>query len=128
LDALRVLFRFATSLYSVVRYEAQKLLDATFIWWSFSYKLIIDDLLPLLKEPTKYTYEQFKGALYILVNGKDTSILVRQDWEALLKIWPALCLTQSPDPAKQSAISLLDIARELIINNFSSFQIEFTVS
>jgi hypothetical protein len=69
-----------------------------------------------------------QGALYILINGKEASILVRQDWESLSKIWPILCRTQSPESGKQTIIALLDHARELIINNFSSFQIEFTVN
>jgi hypothetical protein len=60
IEALNLLLRFATSMYSVVRLDAQKLLDSSFIWWSFSYKLIIDRVLPLLTEDGKFTYEQFK--------------------------------------------------------------------
>ena len=31
-DAFNLLLRFATSLYSVVRFEAQKLLETSFVW------------------------------------------------------------------------------------------------
>ncbi|KAL7079669.1 hypothetical protein ACQ4LE_001115 [Meloidogyne hapla] len=126
LDALQLAFRFSTSTYSLVRQTAQKILDSSFTWWSFSYKLFVDDLVKLLENKTKTTnYEQFKGVLYVLANGKEASILTRQDWEVISKIWPALCLAESPDPSKQSIVSLFDFVQDLIINNHTSFQIEF---
>nr|CAD2159598.1 unnamed protein product [Meloidogyne enterolobii] len=126
LEALQLAFRFSTSTYALVRQTAQKVLDGSFTWWSYSYKLFIDNLVQLLENKEKTTnYEQFKGALYVLANGKQASILTRQDWEVIEKIWPALCLAESPDPSKQSIVALFDYVQDLIITNHTSFQIEF---
>ncbi|CAK5017318.1 unnamed protein product [Meloidogyne enterolobii] len=126
LEALQLAFRFSTSTYALVRQTAQKLLDGSFTWWSYSYKLFVDNLVQLLENRENNTnYEQFKGALYVLANGKQASILTRQDWEVIEKIWPALCLAESPDPSKQSIIALFDYVQDLIISNHTSFQIEF---
>uniref|UniRef100_A0A914I0E6 Proteasome activator complex subunit 4 n=1 Tax=Globodera rostochiensis TaxID=31243 RepID=A0A914I0E6_GLORO len=120
--ASKLLLRFATSLYANVRIAAQKVLEAIFSTYRFSYKTVVDDVLAIIRSPS--SHDQLKGALYVLVNGKEVSIVLRQDWAHLLKLWPALCLISNPD--KQSIIQLTDLARDLILANFSSFQIEYT--
>jgi len=61
LEALQLAFRFSTSTYALVRQTAQKVLDGSFTWWSYSYKLFIDNLVQLLENKDKTTnYEQFK--------------------------------------------------------------------
>lgn len=61
----------------------------------------------------------------MLLNGKEAALCVRQDWEALLKIWPALCSAKYTD--KPSVIVLFDMAQDIVVNNFSSFQITYNI-
>lgn len=61
LEVLHLAFRFATSTYSPVRQTAQKLLDSSFSWWSYSYKLFVDNVIQILENKSKtITYDQFK--------------------------------------------------------------------
>ena len=65
---------------------------------------------------------------YSFTNIFFKNYLIFQDWEVIEKIWPALCLAESPDPSKQSIVALFDYVQDLIITNHTSFQIEFKVS
>uniref|UniRef100_A0A915D7Y9 Proteasome activator Blm10 mid region domain-containing protein n=1 Tax=Ditylenchus dipsaci TaxID=166011 RepID=A0A915D7Y9_9BILA len=100
-----------------------KILDSSFSWWTYSYKLVIDDILEIINNAKTHTHQQFKGALYMLLNGKELSICVRQDWETLNKVWPSMVKAEHSE--KPSIIALLETAHDIIVNNFSSFQIYF---
>lgn len=52
------------------------------------------------------------------------SICVRQDWETLNRVWP--CMVRAEFSEKPSIVALLETAQDIIVNNFSSFQIRFT--
>ncbi|KAF7632932.1 hypothetical protein Mgra_00007634 [Meloidogyne graminicola] len=70
-EALTLAFCFATSTYALVRQSAQKLLDSSFNWWTFSYKLFLDDLVQILGSKSSTSYEQFKvkyDLFYIIDN------------------------------------------------------------
>ncbi|KAH7730239.1 Protein C14C10.5 [Aphelenchoides avenae] len=123
-EALKLLVRLGTAAYSGVRLQAQKVLDTSFTWWTFSYKQVLDDVLHYVEQGAVKTHDQFKGALYILLNGKQMGICVRQDWETLNRVWP--CMVRAEFSEKQSIIALLETAQDIIVNNFSSFQIRFT--
>lgn len=59
-EVLQILVKFATSNYSVVRSEAQKILNISFALWPYSYKLIMPSVLKIIKNFKDHTHEQFK--------------------------------------------------------------------
>lgn len=59
-EALKLLVRLGTAAYSGVRIQAQKVLDAAFTWWTFSYKQVLEDILHYVEQGAVKTHDQFK--------------------------------------------------------------------
>ena len=91
----------------------------------YSFRLIVDQVLDIIKNQKNVSHEEFKGALYILINGKRRAIVLKQDWETLLKIWPVILRAQHSE--KPSIIALFDVIVATIAESFESFQVKFTV-
>ncbi|KAK0412054.1 hypothetical protein QR680_006010 [Steinernema hermaphroditum] len=118
------LVRLGMSGYSSVRIDAQQTLVTVIDEFPFVVHSILDSLLRHLKADANISHEQFKGALYMLINGKGSAICLSQNWRLLNEIWPALVLAQQSE--KRSIIELLDTTQNLVVENFESFQIKFT--
>ena len=99
---LDILVKLATSHYSKVRVQAQTILTRAFKQFPYSYKTILDQVLPLLDKETGASHEEFKGALYIILHNK---FLVKHNWELQLRLWPALI--NAPLSEKPSIVSLI---------------------
>lgn len=125
LEVFRLLIQFSTSLYSTVRVPAQRVLDSGFHCWARSYKFVLDDFLRFVHKDSNATHEQLKGALYLLAIGKQRSLLLRQDFQTLLRIWPTLINSKYSE--KPSIVLLMDSIHDLLISHFSSFEIQFNV-
>ena len=150
LEAFRLLISLSTCAYSVVRIPAQRVLDSCFSTYARSYLFVIDDITSFIRRESKATHEQFKGkraqrycstavgvlvmhtsltvlsgALYLLQFGKARSVMLRQNWPTLLKIWPAIVNAQYSE--KPSIVTLLDTIHDLVVSLFASFEIRFTV-
>lgn len=122
----RLLIRFSTAHYSTVRIPAQRVLDSAFNTWARSYKFVLDEILQFIHKDSTSTHEQFKGALYLLANGKHRCISLRQDFHSMLRTWPTL--VNSKYSEKPSIVNLIDSIHDLLISLFSSFEIQFNVS
>lgn len=56
----RLLIRLSTSTYSVIRIQAQRVLDSCFNTWSRSYQFVLDDILHYIVNGATLSHEQFK--------------------------------------------------------------------
>uniref|UniRef100_A0A1I7YJA7 BLM10_mid domain-containing protein n=1 Tax=Steinernema glaseri TaxID=37863 RepID=A0A1I7YJA7_9BILA len=121
---IKALVRLGMCDYSSVRIDAQQTLVTMVDEFPFVVHSILDDLLKYLKSDENISHEQFKGALYMLINGKGSAVCLSQSWRLLNKIWPALVMAQQSE--KRSIIQLLDTTQNLVVENFESFQIKFT--
>ncbi|TKR87481.1 hypothetical protein L596_011872 [Steinernema carpocapsae] len=122
---LKTLLKLAMCDYSAARIEAQHTIVTIVDEFPFVVYSIVDELLEFLDPNKTVPHEQFKGALYMLINGKGSAICLNQDWRLINKIWPALVLASKSE--KRSIIDLLDTTQNLVVENFESFQIKFTV-
>jgi proteasome activator subunit 4 len=124
-DALSLLVKLATSAYADTRVRAQQVLDMFLSNVPYSFRLIVDQVLDIIKNQKNVSHEEFKGALYILINGKRRAIVLKQDWETLLKIWPVILRAQHSE--KPSIIALFDVIVATIAESFESFQVKFSL-
>ncbi|CAG0888612.1 unnamed protein product [Cyprideis torosa] len=121
-EIIKDLFRLATSHYAEVRVKTQSLLHGALKIFPYSYKVIVDDLVGLLKDDPTVTHDQFKGALYILQYGKQRSIAVKHNWQHQLKIWPTLVAAQHDE--KPSIARLQDCIFAQSYEYFETFELE----
>ncbi|KAG8323597.1 Proteasome activator complex subunit 4 [Homalodisca vitripennis] len=115
------LFEMATSHYSEVRKNAQRMLLT-------SIRMYKDDLMlqpkiiEILKQDSNLYHERFKGALYVLLGPKEVSIITRRDWSLLKTLWPAVVRAQPSE--KPSVINLLNAVSESVNKQFHTLTIE----
>ncbi|XP_059622095.1 proteasome activator complex subunit 4-like [Phlebotomus argentipes] len=119
------LLTLSTSKYSTIRSLAQGRLFSLFALYAFSYRCILDELVPYLRLDSNEHHESFKGALYILNGQRRMRLIVKHDWECVEKLW--LSLLQSKLSEKPSVVKLLDLAIDAINNEFPTLNIELTI-
>ena len=103
---MKDLISLATSHYSEVRGQAQDTLFNCFRSFPYSYRVTLPDVLNLLKKESDSSHEQFKGALYVVLGHKGSSLLTARDWSTLNVLWPAL--VDAKHSEKPSIIRLID--------------------
>ena len=86
LNILEVFVSLATSHYSKVRVSAQSSLSRTLKQFPYSYSHILDSVLSLIR-PGEASHEQFKGALYIILQNQ---FLIKHSWTLQNRLWPAI--------------------------------------
>ena len=69
-----------------VRVAAQTSLSRTLKQFPYSYSHILDSVLSLIR-PGEASHEQFKGALYIILQNQ---FLIKHNWTLQNRLWPAL--------------------------------------
>jgi len=97
-----LLERLATSHYSKVRSQAQVVLAKSLKNFPYTYHAILPPLLPKLAQSPDVSHEQFKGALYIILQNQ---LLVKHNWDLQCQLWPAIILAQHSE--KPSIVHLV---------------------
>ena len=69
-----------------VRVSAQSSLSRTLKQFPYSYSHILDSVLSLIR-PGEASHEQFKGALYIILQNQ---FLIKHSWTLQNRLWPAI--------------------------------------
>ena len=113
--ALDNILTLATSHYSSVRISAQGLVDDLTL--NFNYVFILPRVIGMLKKD-KASHEEFKGALHVALGGR-ASLLVKEDWETLRQLWPALA--QSRHSEKPSISALIRSITQAIFRSIKTF-------
>lgn len=96
-----VLVNLATSHYSKVRIQAQSILSKALKLFPYSYHAVLDQVLPLLTPHDQTSHEQFKGALYIILQNQ---LLVKHNWKLQSELWPALVSSQHNEKPSVTAL------------------------
>ncbi|KAF1771043.1 hypothetical protein GCK72_002868 [Caenorhabditis remanei] len=117
------LLKVATSTYSENRAKAQAVLLGNLIEHPYSYKQIVIDILSFLEPGNDVTHEQLKGALHLLIDGQEQSLILRKGFEQQLKMWPALVKVQHSE--KPSIIALLETAQNTIVDDYESYRLKY---
>ncbi|ULT88652.1 hypothetical protein L3Y34_007695 [Caenorhabditis briggsae] len=117
------LLKVATSTYSENRSKAQAILLSKLREHPYSYKLILNDIISFLQPGNDVSHEQLKGALYLLIDGKKQSLMLRMEFEQQAKMWPALVKVQHSE--KPTIIALLENAQNMIVDNYESYRLKY---
>ncbi|CAK9822685.1 Proteasome activator complex subunit 4 [Anthophora retusa] len=115
------LFELATSRYTSVRWQAQRILSLASYYLSFSWKIIVPKLLDILKQDSEADHDAYKGALHILFGIQENSIRMKLDWDTLRDLWSALEFSKPSE--KLSIIRLKENIVKLIDTQFSTIPI-----
>lgn len=119
------LLKLSTAHYSVVRAPAQIRLFNMLAIYKFSYKCILDDIGNYLALDSNQNHESFKGILFVIGGTRRGRLIVRNNLEAVKKIWLALLKTNLSE--KPSVVRLLDMIVEAIKSEFPTLAVELHV-
>jgi len=96
-----LLVTLATSHYSKVRIQGQTVLTKALKSFPYSYHAILSQVIPYLSSSTTVSHEQFKGALYIILQNQ---LLVKHNWSLQVSLWPALVTAQHSEKPSITAL------------------------
>lgn len=127
LKIIDILFKLAVnSYYLVVREEARTQLFSVLSQYPYSAFTILDKIIAILNKGSssskedQLTPEQLEGCLHLIKgNSNQTSLLIRQNWQIISKIWPALFKCKHFE--KDSIQLLLDDIYSNTNENYDSF-------
>lgn len=122
---MKNLLELSTSHYSAVRAAAQSRLFKLLGTFPFSYRRLLDDIVQHLSVDSNENHESFKGILYVLCGQRRARLIVKNDWVCVQKIWLALLRTNLSE--KPSVVRLLDMAYDVIHNEFPTVNISLTI-
>ncbi|KAJ6635616.1 Proteasome activator complex subunit 4, partial [Pseudolycoriella hygida] len=119
------LLKLSTAHYSVVRATAQVRVLSMLNIYPYSYKFILDDVESYLALDSNQNHESFKGILYVIGGTRRGRLVVRNNLEAVGKIWLALLKTNLSE--KPSVVRLLEMIIDAIKAEFPTLSIELHI-
>lgn len=119
------LLKLSTAHYSVVRAPAQMRLFSMLNIYQFAYKCILDEIGNYLALDSNQNHESFKGILFVIGGTRRGRLIVRNNLEAVKKIWLSLLKTNLSE--KPSVVRLLDMIVEAIKSEFPTMSIELHI-
>jgi len=96
-----LLVTLATSHYSKVRIQGQTVLTKALKSFPYSYHAILSQVIPYLSPTPNVSHEQFKGALYVILQNQ---LLVKHNWTLQCELWPALVTAQHSEKPSITAL------------------------
>lgn len=126
LIVLENLLTLCTSHYSAVRSTAQSRFYKMIGAFAYSYRSLLPHIVSYLSLDSNQHHESFKGILYVLCGQRRARLIVKNDWVCVQSIWLALLKTNLSE--KPSVVQLLDMAYDVIHNEFPTVNISLTVS
>ncbi|PFX25214.1 Proteasome activator complex subunit 4B [Stylophora pistillata] len=119
------LFKLATTVYTEVRIKAQKALSACIDMFDYFARTLVPPTLSKLQNNPDVSHEEFKGALYVLLNNRMMFLIVHY-WEVMVDVWPVI--VQADHSEKPSIITLITMLAEKMVKKYDTVAISRTVT
>ncbi|CAH2094496.1 unnamed protein product [Euphydryas editha] len=128
LHALHALYDLAINTYSSVRILAQIRLYWMLSHYPYSYRELVPRLVSLLAEGGEGDewHARHKGALFMMLGPKAGPLVVKQDWEVVRALWPAIL--KAPLSEKPTIHRLEHAFSETLHRHFPAVNTRLTMS
>ncbi|CAF1508051.1 unnamed protein product [Didymodactylos carnosus] len=101
------LFELSINRYGEVRSNAQGYLFSMLKRYLFSYQVILDRILELLKSTEETDHDTIKGCLYVLLGNSSFFMPTKHSWPMIEKLWPSLAQVTVKKPTTQRLIDCI---------------------
>ncbi|CAF0928107.1 unnamed protein product [Adineta steineri] len=119
------LFELSINRYSAVRRNAQNDLFYLFNRIPFSYQVIVDRIVELLKSTSEHDHDQVKGCLYLLLGNNNFFLPTKYSWIIKEKLWPLIAhMTHAKKTSTQKLIE--NIHKKICKNSTTDIIIQNT--
>ncbi|CAH3144364.1 unnamed protein product [Porites evermanni] len=119
------LFKLATTVYTEVRIKAQRVLSSCIEVFDYFARTLIPTTLSKLQNSPDISHEEFKGALYVLLNNRMLFLIVHY-WEVMVDVWPAI--VKADHSEKPSIITLTTMLAEKMVKKYDTVAISRVVT
>lgn len=119
------LFKLATTVYTEVRIKAQRVLSSCIDVFDNFARTLVPPTLSRLQNNPDVSHEEFKGALYVLLNNRMLFLIVHY-WEVMVDVWPVII--QADHSEKPSIITLITMLAEKMVKKYDTVAISRMVT
>ncbi|XP_068688324.1 proteasome activator complex subunit 4-like isoform X1 [Montipora foliosa] len=119
------LFKLATTVYTEVRIKAQRVLSSCIDVFDYFARTLVPPTLLKLQNTPDVSHEEFKGALYVLLNNRMLFLVVHY-WEVMVDVWPVI--VKASHSEKPSIISLTTMLAEKMVKKYDTVAISRMVT
>ncbi|KAJ7327828.1 Proteasome activator complex subunit 4 [Desmophyllum pertusum] len=119
------LFKLATTVYTEVRIKAQRVLSSCIDVFDYFARTLVPPTLSRLQNSPDISHEEFKGALYVLLNNRMLFLIVHY-WEVMVDVWPVI--VQADHSEKPSIITLTTMLAEKMVKKYDTVAVSRMVT